>query len=111
MTPVKHNLSAIKGEFITLTIGYNGTVEPEDLFSCVRKFTHDEQYKAKFNIDVSKDNLTADERCRIILSLDTKELNVGRYAWDLFIWAGGRPVKCLVRGQLTILEGVSNRGK
>nr|DAK39009.1 MAG TPA: hypothetical protein [Caudoviricetes sp.] len=111
MTPVKHNLSAIKSEFITLTIGYNGTVEPEDLFSCVRKFTHDEQYKAKFNIDVSKDNLTADERCRIILSLDTKELNVGRYVWDLFIWAGGRPVKCLVKGQLTILEGVSNRGK
>lgn len=111
MTPVKHNLSAIKGEFITLTIGYNKTVEPEDLFSCARKFTHDEQYKAKFNIDVSKDNLTADERCRIILSLDTKELNVGRYVWDLFIWAGGRPVKCLVKGQLTILEGVSNRGK
>ena len=59
MTPVKHNLSAIKGEFITLTIGYNGEVEPE----------------------------------------------------DLFVWAGGRPVKCLVKGQLTILEGVSNRGK
>ena len=33
MTPVKHNLSDIKGEYITLTIGYNGTVEAEDLFS------------------------------------------------------------------------------
>lgn len=111
MTPVKHNLSAIKGEFITLTIGYNGEVEPEDLFSCVRKFTYDEQYVAKFNITVLKDNLAAGERCRIILSLDTKELLDGRYAWDLFIWAGDRPVKCLVKGQLTILEGVSNRGK
>lgn len=111
MTPVEHNLSAIKGEFITLTIGYNSTVEADDLFSCVRKFLHDEQYKAKFNIEVSKDNLAAGERCRIILSLDTKELLDGRYAWDLFIWAGDRPVKCLVKGQLTILEGVSNRGK
>ena len=111
MTPVKHNLSAIKGEFITLTIGYNGTVEAENLFSCVRRSTQDDHYEAKFNITVSKDNLAAGERCRIILSLDTKNLNVGRYVWDLFIWVEGRPVKCLVKGLLTILEGVSNRGK
>lgn len=111
MTPVKHNLSAIKGEFITLTIGYNGEVEPEDLFACVRKFVQDDHYEAKFNITVSKDNLAAGECCRIILSLDTKEFLDGRYVWDLFVWADGRPVKCLVKGQLTILEGVSNRGK
>ena len=111
MTPVKHNISAIKGEFIALTIGYNSLVEPEVLFSCIRQSTYDEWYRAKFNITVSKDNLAAGERCRIILSLDTKELLDGRYAWDLFIWAGDRPVKCLVKGQLTILEGVSNRGK
>lgn len=111
MTPVKHNLSSIKGEFITLSVGYSGSVEPEDLFSCVRRSTQDDHYEAKFNITVSKDNLAAGESCRIILSLDTKELNVGRYVWDLFIWAGSRPIKCLVKGQLTILEGVSNRGK
>lgn len=105
MTPVRHNLSAIKGEFITLTIGYKGTVDAEDLFSCVRKFAQDEQYRAKFNIEVSKDNLAADESCRIILSLDTNELHTGRYG------AGSRPIKCLVKGQLTILEGISNRGK
>ena len=87
MTPVKHNLSAIKGEFITLTIGYNSSVEPEDLFSCVRKFVQDDHYEAKFNITLSKDNLAAGESCKIILSLDTKELNVGRYVWDLFVWA------------------------
>ena len=111
MTPVKHNLSAIKGEFITLTIGYNSLVEPEDLFACVRKFVQDDHYEAKFNITVSKDNLAAGECCRIILSLDTKEFLDGRYVWDLFVWADGRPVKCLVKGQSTILEGVSNRGK
>lgn len=111
MTQVKHNLSAIKGEFITLTIGYNGEVEAEDLFACVRKFIQNDHYEAKFNITVSKDNLAAGERCRIILSLDTKEFLDGRYVWDLFVWADGRPVKCLVKGQLTILEGVSNRGK
>lgn len=111
MTPVKHNLSVIRGEFIILTIGYNGEVESEDLFACVRKFVQDDHYEAKFNIAVSKDNLAVGESCRIILSLDTKNLNVGRYVWDLFVWAGDRPVKCLVKGQLTILEGVSNRGK
>lgn len=110
MTPIKHNLSAIKGEFITLTIGYNGEVEPEDLFSCVRKFIQDDHYEAKFNVTVAKDNLATGER-RIILSLDTNELYAGRYVWDLFVWAGSRPIKCLVKGQLTILEGVSNRGK
>lgn len=111
MTPVKHNLTAIKGEFVSLTIGYSVEIEASDLFACVRKYVHDEEYEAKFNIEVSKDNLTADESCRIILSLDTKKLHAGRYAWDLFIWAGSRPVKCLVKGQVTILEGVSNRGK
>ena len=111
MTPVKHNLSVIRGEFITLTIGYNGEVESEDLFACVRKFVQDDHYEAKFNIAVSKDNLAVGESCIIILSLDTKNLNVGRYVWDLFVWIEGRPVKCLVKGQLTILEGVSNRGK
>ena len=85
MTPAKHNLSAIKGEFITLTIGYNGEVESEDLFACVRKFVQDDHYEAKFNIAVSKDNLAVGESCRIILSLDTKNLNVGRYVWDLFV--------------------------
>lgn len=111
MLPVKHNLTAIKGEFVSLTVECGIEIEASDLFSCVRKFAQDEQYRAKFNIEVSKDNLTADESCRIILSLDTNELPAGRYTWDLFIWAGSRPIKCLVKGQLTILEGVSNRGK
>lgn len=111
MLPVKHNLSAIKGEFVSLTIGYSGEVESSDLFSCIRKNIHDKDYETKFNIEVSKDNLTADEGCKIILSLDTNGLNVGTHQWDLFIWAGNRPIKCLVKGQLTILQGVSNRGK
>lgn len=111
MLPVKHNLTAIKGEFVSLTVGCGIEIEASDLFSCVRKNAHDEEYETKFNIEVSKDNLAADEVCNIILSLDTNNLNIGNHQWDLFIWGGSRPIKCLVKGQLTILEGVSNRGK
>ena len=92
--PVLHNFKAIQGEVISLNIGYNNTVSNDNLFACVRKLAHDEEYKAKFNIDVSED-----------------DLEVGKYQWDLFLWSGDHPIKCLVKGQVNIIEGISNRGK
>lgn len=109
--PVLHNFNAIKGEVISLSIGYNNVVASESLFACVRKHSPDEEYKAKFDIDVSTDELENDEASKITLSLDTNALAVGKYQWDLFIWNGDHPIKCLVKGQITIVEGVSNRGK
>lgn len=109
--PVLHNFKVIQGEVISLNIGYNNIVEGENLFACVRKLAHDEEYKAKFDIDVSKDDLEADEGCKIVLSLNTNGLEVGKYQWDLFLWSGNNPIKCLVKGQINIVEGVSNRGK
>lgn len=109
--PVLHNFNAIKGEVISLSIGYNNVVASESLFACVRKYSPDEEYKAKFDIDVSTDELENDEASKITLSLDTNALAVGKYQWDLFIWNGVLPFKCLVKGQITIVEGVSNRGK
>lgn len=109
--PVLHNFNAIKGEVISLSIGYNNVVASESLFACVRKYSPDEEYKAKFNIDVSEDDLEANELCKIALSLDTNGLEVGKYQWDLFLWSGDRPIKCLVKGQINIVEGISNRGK
>lgn len=44
-------------------------------------------------------------------SLDTNGLEVGKYQWDLFLWSGDHPIKCLVKGQINIIEGISNRGK
>ena len=109
--PVPHSFNAIKGEVISLNIGYNNLVEEGNLFACVRKHSYDEEYKAKFSINVSTDNLEDDEACKIALSLDTGALEVGKYQWDLFLWSGDRPVKCLVKGQVNIIEGISNRGK
>lgn len=109
--PVLHNLDAIKGEVLSLNIGYNNLVEETNLFACVRKCPYDEEYTAKFSIDVSTDNLEDDELCKITLSLDTNALEAGKYQWDLFLWNGDRPVKCLVKGQVNIIEGISNRGK
>lgn len=109
--PVLHNIKAIQGEVISLNVGYNNIVSSDNLFACVRKLAHDEAYKAKFNINVSEVDLEADELCKIDLSLDTNSLEVGKYQWDLFLWSGDHPIKCLVKGQINIIEGVSNRGK
>lgn len=109
--PVLHNFNAIKGEVFFLNIGYNNLVEEADLFACVRKYPYDEEYEAKFSIDVSTDALKDDEACKITLSLDTNTLEAGKYQWDLFLWSGDRPIKCLVKGQVNVIEGISNRGK
>lgn len=109
--PILHNFKAIQGEVISLNVGYNNIVSSDNLFACVRKLAHDEAYKAKFNINVSEVDLEADELCKIDLSLDTNSLEVGKYQWDLFLWSGDHPIKCLVKGQINIIEGVSNRGK
>ncbi len=109
--PVLYNLKAVKGETISINIGYSNLVESNNLFACVRKLANDEEYQAKFNIDVSEDDLEADEGCKIALSLDTNSLKAGTYQWDLFLWNENRPIKCLVKGQVNVIEGVSNRGK
>ena len=111
MLPVQHNFNAIKGEVISLKIGYNNVVASENLFACVRKYANSEEYKAKFNIDVSYDDLQLNEACKIALFLDTSVLEIGKYQWDLFLWVGDHPIKCLVKGQIDIINGVSNRGK
>ena len=111
MLPLQHNFNAIKGEIISLNIGYNNVVASESLFACVRKYANSEEYEAKFNIEVSYENLKPDEACKIALHLDTSVLDIGKYQWDLFLWVGDHPVKCLVKGQIDIINGVSNRGK
>ncbi len=109
--PVLHDFNAIKGEIISLHIGYNNVVASENLFACVRKYANSEEYEAKFNIDVSYKDLKQDEACKIALYLDTSVLEIDKYRWDLFLWVGDHPVKCLVKGQIDIINGVSNRGK
>lgn len=109
--PVLHNFNVIKGETITLNVGYTNMVDSESLFACVRKYPTDEEYKAKFDVSISKEGLEDDELCKIILSLETNILNRGKYYWDLFLWSGNKPIKCLIKGEITICEGISNRGK
>ena len=111
MLPVLHNFNVIKGEAITLNVGYTNAVDSESLFACVRKYPTDDDYKAKFDVAVSQEGLEGDELCKIILTLDTNVLSHGKYHWDLFLWSGDHPIKCLVKGQINIIEGISNRGK
>ena len=47
--PVLHNFNVIKGEIITLNVGYTNMVESENLFACVRRYPTDEDYNAMMN--------------------------------------------------------------
>lgn len=111
MAPQTHNLNAVKGEFVSLIVGYGVSVDTSDVFACIRKTMWQDDYDAKFNIEVIHDDLAQGEACKIKLVLDTNVLEAGVYVWDLFLWGGSRPIKCLVKGKLTVSEGVSNRGK
>lgn len=106
-----HNLNAVRGEFVSLIVGYGVDVDASDVFACIRKTSWQDDYEAKFNIEVLHDDLAQGEACKIKLVIDTNLVKAGGYVWDLFLWGGSRPIKCLVRGKLTIAEGVSNRGK
>lgn len=48
-----------------------------------------DDYAAKFNIEVMHDDLAQGEACKIKLVLDTNLLEAGVYVWDLFL-CGGR---------------------
>lgn len=61
MLPVQHNFNVIKGEAITLNVGYTNAVDSESLFACVRKYPTDDEYKAKFDVAVSQEGLEGDE--------------------------------------------------
>lgn len=111
MLPVKHNLMSVKGEYITLVIGYSNLLDASDLFACVRKYAWDEEYITKFDIQTTTDGIADGERCKITLTLDTNNLACGNYQYDLFVWAGSKPIKCLISGQISIVDGISNRGK
>lgn len=109
--PVEHNIQVYQGEYITLTIGCDTVVNAEDVFACIRRYSWDDEIIDRFVITNRASELLDGEKSKLNLTLDTNSIDSGTYYWDLFIWAGSRPIKCLVKGQLTILEGVSNRGK
>lgn len=54
MLPVKHNLMSVKGEYITLVIGYSNLLDASDLFACVRKY----MYEPIVRVDGEKVNIT-----------------------------------------------------
>lgn len=111
MIPVEHNIQVYQGEYITLTIGCDSVVDAEDVFACIRRYSWDEEIMGRFAITNSNQPLLDGEKSKLNLTLDTNSIDGGTYYWDLFIWAGNRPVKCLVKGKIIIKQGISNRGK
>lgn len=111
MLPVEHNISVYQGEYITLTIGCDSVVDAEDVFACLRRYSGDDEIIEHFVITNNTSELSEGEKSKLNLTLDTYSINSGTYYWDLFIWAGNRPVKCLVKGKIIIKQGISNRGK
>lgn len=52
-----HNLNAVRGEFVSLIVGYGVDVDASDVFACIRKTSWQDDYEAKFNIEVLHDDL------------------------------------------------------
>lgn len=111
MLPVEHNISVYQGEYITLTIGCDSVINTDDVFACLRRYSWDDEIISRFVITKSEQPLFDGEKSKLNLTLDTNLIDSGTYYWDLFIWAGNRPVKCLVKGKIIIKQGISNRGK
>ena len=109
--PVEHNIQVYQGEFITMTIGCDTVVNAEDVFACIRRYSWDDEIIERFVITNSTSELLEGEKSKLNLTLYTNSIDSGTYYWDLFIWAGNRPVKCLVKGKIIIKQGISNRGK
>lgn len=111
MLPVEHNMNVYKGEYIALTIGCDSVINADDVFACLRRYSCDDEIIGRFVITNSEQPLLEVEKSKLNLTLDTNSIDSGTYYWDLFIWAGNRPVKCLVKGKIIIRQGISNRGK
>lgn len=111
MLPVEHNIQVYQGEYITLTIGCDTVVNAEDVFACIRRCSWDDEIIGRFVVTNITTELQDGEKSKLNLTLDTNSITSGTYYWDLFIWAGNRPVKCLVKGKILIKQGISNRGK
>lgn len=109
--PVLHNIQVYQGEYITLNIGCDSVINADDVFACIRRYSLDDEIIERFVITNSEQPLLEGEKSKLNLTLDTNSIDSGTYYWDLFIWAGNRPVKCLVNGEIIIKQGISNRGK
>lgn len=111
MLPVEHNIQVYQGEYITLTIGCDSVINADDVFACLRRYSWDDEIIERFVITNSEQPLFEGKKSKLNLMLDTNSIDSGTYYWDLFVWAGNRPVKCLVKGKIIIKQGISNRGK
>ena len=111
MLPVEHNIQVYQGEYITLTIGCDSVINADDVFACLRRYSWDDEIIGRFVITNSGEPLLDGEKSKLNLTLDTNSIDSGTYFWDLFIWAGNRPVKCLIKRKDIIKQGISNRGK
>ena len=111
MLPVKHDMTAYQGEYITLTIGCDSVINADDVFACIRRYSWDDEIIERFVITNSTSELLDGEKCKLNLTLDSNSIDSGTYYWDLFVWVGNRPVKCLVKGKIIIKQGIRDRGK
>ena len=111
MVPQVHNIHIVRGEPIIVDIGYNVEVTADELFACIREHPSSDTVLAKFAISVNKDDLQPGDSININMVAETSSIKLNKVHYDLFIWSGHKPIKCLLRGKIFIHDSVSDRGK
>lgn len=103
----EYNINVLQCEDITLEFNIDQPLVSDDLFACIRKYPSEQNYLAVFEASVE----TAEQSATVTLKASSEHLSIGKHYYDVWIWASGKPKKCIIKGIINVGEGVSNRGK
>lgn len=103
----EYNINVLQCEDIVIEFNIDQPLVSDDLFACVRKYPSEQNYLTVFEVDAT----TEEHSAIVTLKASSEHLNVGKYCYDVWIWANGKPKKCILKGTINVDEAVSNRGK
>lgn len=103
----EYNIDILQNEDIVIEFNIDQPLVSDDLFACVRKYPSEQNYLAVFDANVD----TKEQSAVVNLKASSEHLSVGKHYYDVWIWANGKPKKCILKGVVNVGEGVSNRGK
>ena len=103
----EYNINIIQKEDIVIEFNIDQPLVADDLFACVRKYPSEQNYLAVFGINAD----TQEQSATVTLKASSENLSVGKHYYDVWIWANGKPKKCIIGGVINVRDGVSNRGK
>ena len=103
----EYNINVLQCEDIVIEFNIDQPLISDDLFACVRKYPSEQNYLTVFEVNAN----TEEHSATVTLKASSEQLSVGKCYYDVWIWANGKPKKCILKGTINVDEAVSNRGK